>query len=219
MNPITDPHLTPHWATSALLTIDVQRDFLSESPYGIPGTTEVLPQVARLAEAFRGAGRPIVHLIRLYDPSGEDADLVRRTLLSQGAKIVLPGSEGSEIAGELLPPGAPPLKADLLLSGEPQTLGEREVALYKPRWGGFYRTRLDELLRGWDVDTLVVAGCNFPNCPRATLIEGSERDYRLVLADDATSRIHDAGRTEVAGIGVNVLAVQTITDALKGETA
>jgi nicotinamidase-related amidase len=151
---MTDPHLTPHWATSALITIDVQRDFLSESPYGVPGTTEVLP------------------------------------------------------------PGAPPLDPELLLSGEPQPLGEREVALFKPRWGAFYRTRLDDLLRGWGVDTLVVAGCNFPNCPRATLVEGSERDYRLVLADDAVSRLHDIGRTEMTGIGVNLLPVKEITTAL-----
>ncbi|MFF4618818.1 cysteine hydrolase family protein [Nonomuraea jabiensis] len=125
-----------------------------------------------------------------------------------------PDSPGSDIAPELLPPDAPPLKADLLLSGEPQPLGEREVALFKPRWGAFYRTRLDELLRGWDVDTLVVAGCNFPNCPRATLVEAGERDYRLVLADDATSRLDDVGRTEMTGIGVTLVPAEAITGAL-----
>ncbi|MBB5782633.1 cysteine hydrolase family protein [Nonomuraea jabiensis] len=214
MNAITDPHLAPRWATSALLTIDVQRDFLSEAPYGVAGTSEVLPTLAGLATAFRAAGRPIVHIVRLYDPDGHDADLVRRTLLASGAAIVAPDSPGSDIAPELLPPDAPPLKAGLLLSGEPQPLGEREVALFKPRWGAFYRTRLDELLRGWEVDTLVVAGCNFPNCPRATLVEASERDYRLVLADDATSRLHDVGRTEMTGIGVALLPAEAIAGAL-----
>ena len=33
-----DPHLAPHWDTSALVTIDMQRDFLSESPFGLAGT-------------------------------------------------------------------------------------------------------------------------------------------------------------------------------------
>ncbi|MGW6505279.1 hypothetical protein [Nonomuraea angiospora] len=41
------------------------------------------------------------------------------------------------------PAGRAAAKAGLLLSGEPQPLGEREVALFKPRWGAFYRTRLD----------------------------------------------------------------------------
>ncbi|GIH25780.1 hypothetical isochorismatase hydrolase [Acrocarpospora phusangensis] len=171
---------------------------------------------ARRNPAFRAAGRPVVHVVRLYHPGGEDADLVRRTLLAEGARVAAPGSEGSAIAGPLLPPGAPRLDPGLLLSGRPQQLAEREYALFKPRWGAFYRTRLDELLRGWDVDTLVVAGCNFPNCPRATLVEASERDYRLVLAEDATSRLHDTGRAEMAGIGVNLLSVSAVTGALEG---
>lgn len=60
----------------------------------------------------------------------------------------------------------------------------------------------------------MVAGCNFPNCPRATLVEASERDYRLILTNDATSRLHDVGRTEMTGVGVNLLSVQAITGAL-----
>ncbi|MBE1583407.1 hypothetical protein ACFPOI_31785 [Nonomuraea angiospora] len=80
--------------------------------------------------------------MRLYDPDGHDADLVRRTLLASGAAIVVPGSPGSDLAPELLPPDAPPLKAGLPLSGEPQPLGEREVALSKPRWA-------PSTARGW----------------------------------------------------------------------
>ncbi|MFF0575454.1 cysteine hydrolase family protein [Streptosporangium saharense] len=211
---MSDPHLTPNWSTSALLTIDVQRDFLSEAPYGVPGTTEVLPALARLTAAFRTARRPIVHIVRLYRRDGQDADLVRRTLLAGGAAIVTPGSAGSAVAADLLPPGAPPLDPDLLLAGRPQPLGQHEVALFKPRWGAFYRTELDELLRGWGVDTVVVAGCNFPNCPRATLVEASERDYRVVLAEDAVSGLHDIGRAEVTGIGVGLRSVQDITASL-----
>ncbi|MBX6385349.1 MAG: cysteine hydrolase [Microbispora sp.] len=211
---MTDPYLAPNWASSALLTIDVQRDFLSEAPYGVPGTTEVLPAMAELAAAFRRAGRPIVHVIRYYNEDGHDADLVRRSLLESGAKIVIPFTEGSALAEPLLPPGAPPLDPDLLLGGRPQRLGENEYALFKPRWGAFYRTPLDELLRDWGVDTLVVAGCNFPNCPRATLVEASERDYRLVLAADAVSRLTDTGREEITGLGVAVADTGTIAEAL-----
>jgi len=60
----------------------------------------------------------------------------------------------------------------------------------------------------------VVAGCTFPDCPRARLTEGSERDHRLVLADGATRASTTSGGTEAAGIGGNVLPVQTITDGL-----
>lgn len=212
---MTDPYLAPNWVSSALLTIDVQRDFLSDAPYGVPGTSEALPAMAELTAAFRRAGRPIVHIVRLYHPDGRDADLARRSLLAGGARIVITGSAGSALAEPLLPPGAPPLDPDLLLGGRPQRLGENEYALFKPRWGAFYRTPLDELLRDWGVDTLVVAGCNFPNCPRATLVEASERDYRLVLAGDAVSRLTDTGRDEIAGLGVTLADTGAIADALR----
>ncbi|MFI6737748.1 hypothetical protein ACIBI9_32915 [Nonomuraea sp. NPDC050451] len=42
----------------------MQRDFLSEAPYGVAGTSEVLPTPASLTAAFRAAGRPIVHIVR-----------------------------------------------------------------------------------------------------------------------------------------------------------
>jgi nicotinamidase-related amidase len=38
----------------------------------------VLPTIAALAAAFRAAGRPIVHLVRLYRSDGSNVDLCRR---------------------------------------------------------------------------------------------------------------------------------------------
>ena len=197
---MTDPHLAPHWETSALVTIDMQRDFLSGQPYGLAGTTEIVPALRALTEAFRAAGRPIVHIVRLHQ--GADVDRVRRTLIDSGAQLARPGTDGRLLAPGLLPGDSPDLDDDLLLGGRPQVLGPGEYALFKPRWGAFYRTPLDDLLRGHGVDTVVFAGCNLPNCPRASIIEASERDYRVVLADDAISQATEQAFRELAGIGV-----------------
>jgi nicotinamidase-related amidase len=151
-----DPQLAPHWNTAALVVIDVQRDFLSESPHGVPGTTEMLPRLRELVVAFRAARRPIIYVIRLYAPDGSDADRARRTLLAGGARIVAPGSAGREIAPGLLPEDA-----------------------------------------------------------RATLIEASERDYRIALATDALSQVSDQGLREVAGIGTVLLTTEAIRDGLR----
>ena len=86
----SDPHLIPHWETAALITIDMQRDFLSDSTYGVPGTTEILPELNRLTAAFRTAGKPIVHIVRLHQ--GDDVDRVRRTLIAEGAEFARPGT-------------------------------------------------------------------------------------------------------------------------------
>lgn len=210
-----DPHLEPRWATAALITIDVQRDFLSDGPFAIPGTSEVLPALAELTAAFRAAGRPIVHIVRLYPADGGDVDRVRRTLIESGAELARPGSPGRLVAPELLPPGAPDLDDDLLLTGEPQPLGPAEFAVYKPRWGAFYRTPLEGLLGALGVDTVVFAGCNLPNCPRASIIEAHERDFRVVLATDAISQSSEQGFREIAGIGTVLMSTPDIAAAVR----
>lgn len=77
--------------------------------------------------------------------------------------------------------------------------------MFKPRWSAFYRTSLDEHLRDLGVNTVVVAGCNLPNCPRATLFDASERDYRAVLVTDATSQVTPERLADLALIGVGAL--------------
>ena len=197
-----DEHTRPRYETSALLTIDLQCDCLSDGPYGIAGTTEVLPVVCTLAEAYRAAGRPIVHVVRLYLPDGSNADLCRRAVLASGASIALLGSPGSQLADGLTPDNIIELDHDQLLAGQLQRLGPAEHAMFKPRWNAFYDTGLDDHLRQTGIDTVVVAGCNYPNCPRGTLFGASERDYRAVLVNDAVSQWTQHARTELDNLGV-----------------
>jgi nicotinamidase-related amidase len=211
-----DPHLEPHWNSAALITIDMQRDFLTGGAFGLAGTTEIVPSLRKLTEAFRTAGRPIVHIVRLYPRDGQDVDRVRRTLVQAGAEFVAPGTPGRLLAPGLAPADAPDLDDALLLSGEPQIVGPDEYALYKPRWGAFYRTPLADLLADHGVDTLVFAGCNLPNCPRASVIEAHERDYRVVLTPDAVSQTSDQGLREIAGLGTTLLRTADVVAAITG---
>ena len=201
-----DEFTRPHLERSALLTIDLQRDFLSGSPYGIAGTTEVLPAVRRLVRTYRAAFRPV----RLYLPDGSNAELCRRALLAGGAALALPGSVGSQLAPALAAEHPIELDHKLLLSGGVQRLGKVEYALFKPRWNAFHRTSLGDHLQRVGVDTVVVTGCNFPNCPRATLFGASERDYRAVLATDAVSQFHPHARAELHNLGIVTLTTGEI---------
>lgn len=196
----------PHFASSALLVIDTQADFLDGGASPIAGTSDRLPAMARLVEAYRSAGRPIVHVVRLYD--GDDVDLVRRAAIRDGAPIVRPGSAGAQIAPALLP--GVDLDGDLLLAGGVQRVGPAEVVLWKPRWSAFHRTPLDGHLRGHGVDTVVVAGCNFPNCPRASIFDASARDYRIVLAEDATSQVTPERLADAVALGVCALPAEAV---------
>ena len=66
--------LRPHFELSALVTVDVQRDVLDGGTLEVPGTSAALGHIADLACAFRSAGRPIVHVVRLYLADGSNAD-------------------------------------------------------------------------------------------------------------------------------------------------
>jgi nicotinamidase-related amidase len=224
-----DEHTRPQFGRAALLTIDLQADVVS-GPHSIPGTDRVLPAAAALARAFRDAGRPIVHLVRLYLTDGSNADRCRRSMIASGGGMLVAGSPGSRLADglvaegpvaegpvpdEIAPDGSPPLDAGLLLSGAFQPLGNAEHVLYKPRWSAFYRTALQGHLDDLGVTTLVVAGCNYPNCPRSTVYDASARDYRLVLADDAVSGFGERARQEMTGIAAWCLPVTAITGLLR----
>jgi nicotinamidase-related amidase len=201
---MTDPYTQPLPGSAALVLIDVQRDFYADdAPLLIEGTAAAIPAMARLASEFRDRALPIVHVVRLYRRDGSNADMVRKLAIEQGARMAVPGSAGSQIATELLP-NPVELDHELLLSGELQHVGPREHVMYKPRWGAFYQTMLEQHLRDTGSGTLVFAGCNFPNCPRTSIYEASERDFRAVLVSDAVSGLDDRGIAECRAIGVDV---------------
>lgn len=188
----------------------MQNDFvLSGAAAEIPGTQDIVPNALRLLRAARRAPIPVVHIVRLYRADGSDADLCRRSAIEQGACIVRPHTPGADIVPELKPNGEL-LDYDGLLAGRMQSLSAREWALYKPRWGAFYRTELESFLRREQVDTLIFMGCNFPNCPRASIYEASERDFKIVLAVDALSQTSFKGLEEMERIGVNLLTAAEI---------
>jgi nicotinamidase-related amidase len=206
----------PDYGAMALVTIDVQCDFLDDGAAAIPGTTGVLPNIRKLLRAFRAAHLPIIHVVRLYETDGSNADLCRRGAIEAGARLVRPGTPGAELAPELLPEPGARLDSRLLLSGELQPLAAREWVLYKPRWGAFFQTRLEQHLKNLGVTTLAFSGCNFPNCPRASMYEASERDFRIVLADDGVSGMYDRGRQELRNIGVVLMDADRLCAAISG---
>jgi nicotinamidase-related amidase len=195
-----DPHITPQLDRSALLVIDTQVDFVDGGAFPVPGTTRVVPAINRLIQAYRAAQLPIVHVIRLYD--GDDVDLARRTLIASGAPIARPGTAGSQIVPELRLDPAVTLDPDVLLGGDCQALAGQEWAMWKPRWGAFHRTPLDHHLRRLEVSTVVIAGCNYPNCPRAAVYGASERDYRVLVVCDAISGIEPHHLEEASRMGI-----------------
>jgi len=212
-------YTSPEYDAIALLTIDVQRDFLDGQPAEIPGTSAILPALTAVVDAFRNSRLPIVHVVRIYLPDGSNVDLCRRAAVRDGARLVCPGTDGVQLAEAIAPAPRLRLDPDFLLTGGLQQIGDREWVMYKPRWGAFFGTHLESHLHRLGITSLAIAGCNFPNCPRTSIYEASERDFRVVLVGDAVSGLYERGREELAGIGVTVLASSELIVAVNASAA
>lgn len=199
----------PNFKSSAVITIDTQCDTLDGQPLEIPGTSIALPKIKMILNAYREKRLPIVHIVRIYKKDGSNVDLCRKEAVENGAQMLLERSSGCELASEMFQDDIR-LDSQLLLSGGIQKINEHEVIIYKPRWGAFYNTPLESYLKEIGVDTLVFVGCNFPNCPRTSIYEASERDFKIVLVQDAISGLYPKGIEEMLNIGVQVVKAENL---------
>lgn len=196
------------WERAAFIVIDMQNDFvLPEGAMPVEGALEVLPVVSDILKKARKVHVPVIHIVRYYLPDGSNADLCRRAQISSGKELVAPGTWGAEIVSELKPESFINQQMDerLLMDGNFQKIGEKEWIIYKPRWGAFYQTCLENLLKNEGIDSLIFMGINFPNCPRTSIYEASERDFCLGILKDAMSRLYNKGIEELESIGVTVM--------------
>lgn len=123
-------------SNSALITIDVQNDFvLPGAPAEIPGTFQIVPNIVRLLEQCRHLQKTVIHIVRLYLSDGSNAETCRQERIREGIKIVAPDTEGAELVISLKPDPWVRLNPAILLQEKVQQIGPQEFVLYKPRWG------------------------------------------------------------------------------------
>jgi nicotinamidase-related amidase len=200
-----DKYTKPNFSQCAVITIDTQNDFsLPGAVAEIKGTNEIVPRMKNILEVCRSNQIPIIHVIRIYKEDGSNVDVCRRDMIESGASVVNPGSIGADLVRSIKPINAERLNYDELLKGTIQLIANSEWIIYKPRWGAFNQTKLEEFLRELGIDTLIFIGCNFPNCPRTSIYQASERDFKVVMVEDAISGVYNRGIDEIRNIGVKV---------------
>jgi nicotinamidase-related amidase len=149
---------------SALLAIDLQKG-LSAFSFTRP-FAEVVANAARLAEAFRSAGLPVI-LVRVVPPRPDEG--WRQQRVSQTLSLV-----SAPDFGELMPG----------LKQRPD-----DVVVTKRQWNAFYGTELDVQLRRRGVTGLVVAGVRTCIGIEGTARAAHERGYNLTFVEDAMADI------------------------------
>jgi nicotinamidase-related amidase len=148
-------------ATTALLIIDMQRDFLEPDGFGeLLGNDVSL--LARVVEPLRA-----VPDLTDCPPSKLARGRLEVGIGSPGPKgrILVRGELGHDIIDELAPlPG--------------------EVVIDKPGKGSFYATDLELILRNAGIRNLIVTGVTTEVCVHTTVREANDRGFEcLVLAD------------------------------------
>ncbi|MDH2429083.1 cysteine hydrolase [Sphaerisporangium sp. TRM90804] len=167
-------------AHTALLIIDMQRDFVEPGGFGetlgndVSLLQRVVPPLRDVLDATRLAGMTVIHTREGHLPDLSDcppAKLNRGTpslrIGDQGPKgrILIRGEYGHDIVDELAP-------------------AEGELIIDKPGKGAFYATDLHRELRDRDVHRLVVTGVTTEVCVHTTVREANDRGYEcLVLSD------------------------------------
>lgn len=167
---------------TALVVIDMQRDFIEKGGFGdslgndVERLAAIIPTVARLVDTFRQRGWAIVHTREAHMPDLSDCPpaKIRRgnPSLKIGEKgtmgrLLIRGEPGNQIVDELAPlPG--------------------EIVVDKPGKGMFYNTELHAQLSDMGITHLVFAGVTTEVCVQTSMREANDRGYECLLIEDAT---------------------------------
>jgi nicotinamidase-related amidase len=181
------------WSVTALVIIDMQRDFMEPGGFGetlgndVSRLATAVKPIAAVLKAAREAGMLVVHTREGHLPDLSDAPPAK---VERGApslrigdpgpmgRILIRGEAGHDIISELYP-------------------HDSEIVIDKPGKGAFYATELGDILQKYGIENLLVCGVTTEVCVNTTVREANDRGYRcVVLADGCASyfpEFHEMG--------------------------
>ncbi|WP_101946810.1 cysteine hydrolase family protein [Mycobacterium sp. 3519A] len=165
---------------TALIVIDMQRDFLLPGGFGeslgndVDQLLKVVPLLAELIAAARAAGVMVIHTREGHQPDLSDCPPAK---LNRGApskrigdegkygRILIRGEYGHDIVDELAPV-------------------DGEVVIDKPGKGAFYATELQDILAAAGITQLLITGVTTEVCVHTTTREANDRGYECLVVSD-----------------------------------
>ncbi|QQQ51811.1 cysteine hydrolase [Pseudomonas syringae] len=167
---------------TAVVIIDMQRDFLEPGGFGaalgndVAPLQAIVPSVQRLLTLARDEGMAVIHTRESHRPDLADCPQAKRDHGSPGLRIGDPGPMGRIlIRGE---PGNQIIDTLAPLAGE--------WVIDKPGKGMFFATDLQQRLTDAGITHLIFAGVTTEVCVQTSMREANDRGYRCLLIEDAT---------------------------------
>src|SRR5271163_4813311 len=205
------------WAATALVIIDMQRDFMEPGGFGetlgndVSQLARAVKPIAAVLDAARAMGMLVVHTREGHLPDLSDAPPAK---VERGApslrigdpgpmgRILIRGEAGHDIIPDLYP-----------IAGE--------VVIDKPGKGAFYATELGDLLQKYGIENLLVCGVTTEVCVNTTVREANDRGYRCVVLSDCCAsyfpQFHEMGLAMIkaqGGIFGSVASSQALLSAM-----
>jgi nicotinamidase-related amidase len=193
--------LTIDFDRTALIIIDMQRDFLEPGGFGAALGNDVsrleaaVGPIRAVLDASRAAGLLVIHTREGHRPDLSDAPphkvergdpAMRIGARGPMGRILVRGEPGHDIIPELYP------AAD-------------EPVIDKPGKGAFYQTDLELMLKNRGIQTLLVCGVTTEVCVNTTVREANDRGFRCIVLSDCCAsyfpEFHAAGLAMIKAQG------------------
>ena len=168
------------WSTTALVIIDMQRDFMEPGGFGetlgndVSQLARAVKPIGAVLAAARETGMLVVHTREGHLPDLSDAPPAKVERGAPSLRIGDPGPMGRILirgeAGHDIIPELYPL--------------DSEVVIDKPGKGAFYATELSDVLETYGIENLLVCGVTTEVCVNTTVREANDRGYRCVVISD-----------------------------------
>ncbi|MFQ5743248.1 MAG: cysteine hydrolase family protein [Acidobacteriota bacterium] len=142
----------------AVLVIDMLNDFIT-GELKCERAGKIVPVLQRLLAAARAAGVPVTYCC--------DAHLPADFELRVWGQHAMADTPGAEVIPELKPQAG-------------------DYRLPKRTYSAFHETGLEALLRGLDVDTVLVTGIHTNICDRHTCADAFFRGFKIIVVTDGT---------------------------------
>src|ERR1700721_570641 len=162
------------WSKTALVIIDMQRDFMEPGGFGetlgndVSQLARAVEPIAALLGMARDAGILVIHTREGHLPDLSDAPVAKVERGAPSLRIGDPGPMGRILirgeAGHDIIPSLYPL--------------DSEIVIDKPGKGALYATEMGDLLQKYGIENLLVCGVTTEVCVNTTVREANDRGYR-----------------------------------------
>jgi len=205
--------------TTALVLIDMQRDFIEPGGFGetlgndVSLLEAIVPTTRKVLQSWRAAGGLVIHTREAHQPDLSDCPPAK---LNRGNPTLRIGDEGP--MGRILVRGEP---GNQIIDALAPIAGEWVID--KPGKGMFYATGLHEKLQARGITHLLFGGVTTEVCVQTSMREANDRGYDGLLLEDCTESYFPAFkaaaiemiRAQGAIVGWTAPSVQLLA-ALKG---